>query len=565
MLLSRFKISQKIYLMGAAQLLCVFLLGGIAYFQMEKIGREITDISQDDIPLTKSLTLLVEHQLQQAILFERMLLNRVLVEQDYPDAKEEFKKNKDKLLKLAKKVEKEIVDTERFIENSIAHLHSVEAIQEYEKLLGLLKKVEKEYEHLLSKLAEVVSLLEQGDINKGLAVAIEVEALEGKLDHEVIDILAEIENFTLEATLQAERDEKQGVRYILIMLAISVIISSLLPFVIGKSITKPINQLNRRLREVADGDGDLRQRLKTDNRDETSQVAASFNHFMERLSTSIVNIKCSTDELSGFSEEAVQVMGETLDNVQRQKEETEAVAKVINNMNDATQGVAQSTLDAAKIAEGAREYVSKGKEAAVDTQNIIKQLSDEVSGASSVIESLAMETDNIGHVLEAIRGIADQTNLLALNAAIEAARAGDTGRGFAVVADEVRSLAQRTQSSTGDIQELVERLQKEAKNAVDSMKKGSNSTEVCLSKSIETAEALEAADRAVNDITDLNSQIASITDEQSSAVEQINDNVVVISRISGEAAEGAIKTSTANQNIAECLISLHSNINQFKT
>ncbi len=565
MLLSRLKISQKIYFMGFIQLLCVFILGGIAYIQMEKIGREITDIAHDDIPLTKSLTLLAEHQLQQVVLFERMLLNGVLAEQNHPGAEEEFVKNKNKLIELSKKVEKEIIEVENFIEDAISHLHSQEAVQEYKKLLSEMKHVEEGYKILLGELYGIITLLEQGDLKQALINAPEVEQLEDNLDHEILSILSEIEEFTLKATLQAEHDEKQGVRYIVIVLLVSLAVSSVLPFIIGNSITKPIHQLDYRLKEVADGDGDLRQRLKADGHDETSQVAASFNQFMEKLSLSMINIKHSTDELSGFSEEAVKVMGETLDNVQNQREETEAVAHVVSSMNDATQDVAQSTLDAAKIAEGARQYVSRGKEAAVDTQNIIKQLSGEVNSASAVIESLATETDNIGHVLEAIRGIADQTNLLALNAAIEAARAGDTGRGFAVVADEVRSLAQRTQSSTGDIQALVERLQGEAKNAVDSMKKGSDSTELCLSKSIETAEALEAADKAVNDIADLNSQVASITDGQSSAVEQINQNVIVISKISNQATEGAAKTSIANQNIAKSLISLHSNINQFKT
>lgn len=565
MVLSQLKISQKIYLMGAIQLFCILLVGGIGYTQMEKIGTEIQDIARDDIPLTKALTLLAEHQLQQAIYFERTLLYGVLTQQEIPKAEEKFLKSKDKLLALAKKVKQKIIDTEHFIEDAITHLHSKEAVQEYKGLLVDLKEIEGRYDVLLHELNKIISFLEQGNIKDALAEAVVIEALEDELDHKIIEVLAEIENFTLEATLQAERDEKQGVKYIMTMLVISLVVSTLLPLLIGRSITSPIHELDNRLKQVANGDGDLSQRLDDSHKDETSLVAVSFNHFMEKLSMNVIDIKKSSVELSTFSKEAISVMDETLDNVKSQREETEAVAKVISSINDATQDVVQSTLDATKIAKDARNYVSKGKDAAVDTQNIIKQLSSEVSGASSVIESLATETDNIGNVLEAIRGIADQTNLLALNAAIEAARAGDTGRGFAVVADEVRSLAQRTQSSTGDIQELVERLQSEAKNAVNSMKKGSDSTEVCLSKSIETAEALEAADKAVNDITNLNKHIASITDEQSSAVKQINDNVIVISKISNQTSDAAAKTSIANQNIAKSLGSLRSIVDQFKT
>ena len=142
--------------------------------------------------------------------------------------------------------------------------------------------------------------------------------------------------------------------------------------------------------------------------------------------------------------------------------------------------------------------------------------------------------------------------------------AGDTGRGFAVVADEVRSLAQRTQSSTADIQQLVETLQSEAKNAVDSMEKGVQSTEKCLEKSDETAAAFEDANQAVNSISDLNMKIAATAGEQTSSAEQISNNVINISIVAEETSPGASETASANQNIAKNLVNLHSSLNQFQ-
>jgi len=319
-----------------------------------------------------------------------------------------------------------------------------------------------------------------------------------------------------------------------------------------------------RLKEISEGDGDLTQRLNSDAKDEAGNVARSFNRFLERLTGSIKGIYNSAENLEKSSEVAIHMMESTLINVQQQQDETEMVASAMNEMGRATLHVAKNTAEAAKVAENAKKRVNDGRISAVETQGIIEKLTEEMSNASSVIESLAAETDNIGIVLDAISGIAEQTNLLALNAAIEAARAGDTGRGFAVVADEVRTLAQRTQSSTEDIQKLVETLQREAKNAVDSMEKGASRTATCLEKGAETAGALEDASKAVNEISDLNTRIALTAEEQSAAAEKINNNINNISSIAEETAKGTKKTEDANNKIAKSIINLHSNLSQFK-
>ncbi|MFT5839965.1 MAG: methyl-accepting chemotaxis protein [Flavobacteriales bacterium] len=222
------------------------------------------------------------------------------------------------------------------------------------------------------------------------------------------------------------------------------------------------------------------------------------------------------------------------------------VATALNEMSGSTQEVSRCATHAAQVTQEVKEKVAEGRKE-----------------ASEVIKSLVEETNNIGHVLESIQGIAAQTNLLALNAAIEAARAGETGRGFALVADEVRTLAQRTQTSTVDIQDLLLRLKTEANNAVTSMNKGTDSATICLEKSAKTSQAFEDASHSVSLISDLNVQIATSAEEQSSVAEEINKDLVKISDLAKITSQGAHSTSEANSIIAKRSIDLHTNLNVF--
>jgi methyl-accepting chemotaxis protein len=563
-MLAFLKISHKVYLMGAIQLALIFIVGWISVSQMNKIGNEIEDITEKDIPLTNSLTLLAEHQLQQAILFERAILKGVLVGQNYPGAKEKFDSIALEATTLSNKVMSELSEIELFVEDNISKLHSAKAAEEYRHILKKVGVISKASVILRQDIQSALDAIRKGNLDGGLKKALAVEALEDTLNAKLVTLLNDVQAFTLKAAMHAEADEHAAIKLISGALIIALIIGLIMPFVIGKAITAPIKILSGRLDEVANGDGDLRLRLDDSAKDEMADLARAFNVFMEKLSQTIKNVSISADELGQSSETAIRIMEKTLSNVETQRDETSLVSDAMAGMRAATEQVAATTSEAAKVAESAKQRVSDGKDSAKETQVIIKQLASEVSTASSVIESLAAETNNIGNVLEAIRGIAEQTNLLALNAAIEAARAGDTGRGFAVVADEVRSLAQRTQSSTADIQQLVETLRSEAKNAVDSMEKGVQSTEKCLGKSDETAAALEDANQAVNSISDLNMKIAATAGEQTASAEQISNNVINISIVAEETSRGASETASANQNIAKNLVNLHSSLNQFQ-
>lgn len=563
MLLSNAKISHKIYLAGIIQFVLVAMVGFIGVNQMSKIGHEIVDIAEYDIPLSNSITELTESKLLQNILFEKIIFTSLLVERGRSGAKRELQKNRRDLNTLSTHIGNEIIDIRNFVKQSQSKLHSEQAIKKYEGIVNTLNTIEKHHKELAIQVTQLLDSMTEGFSDNIASRLLTLESKNEKAREELFQLLESIQSFTAASAIQAEHDEKSGLIQIISTLVIALMIGLILPTLVLHSMRVPILNLNNRLLEIAEGDGDLSVSLSHSANDELGQLTTSFNKLIQNLRRVILGVNSAADILGTSSESAINVMESTLVNVHNQLSETEKVADAVEKISETIKNVAKSTSEASSLAENVKERVAEGTQSAIDSQTIIESLATEVDNTSRVIKSLASETDNIGSVLDTIRGIAEQTNLLALNAAIEAARAGESGRGFAVVADEVRSLAQRTQESTGDIQALVERLQREAQNAVDSMHKGSESTKLCLSKSLETAQALQDSSSAVNEITDLNLSISLAAEQQSTVADQINARLVNIKKVAQTTADGSVSVSEANQSIAKQLVGLHANLNQF--
>lgn len=564
-MLSNLKISQKVLLQGAIQLVLLVIMASVATSQMAKLGTEIFEIAEEDIPLMRMLTRATEHQLEQAIYLERMFFKAALVQQKYTAAQLEMEKNIAKVSEYQANVQIEINDAKDFAQAAMTKLHTPAAKQEYRNIVMGLDSVLSDLMQLEAKTIGVIEAARDGDMSVLINQAKTLEQLEDKVDADLIAILDVIQNFTQNSALRAEAHEEFAIKLIIGQFVIALAVAIATPIIIGNSIVSPINKLKNRLNEVAAGDGNLTLRLKDDGRDEVAEVAQSFNRFLVVLNKVIKNVSGQADELGSSAETGLRVMEITLKNVVKQQSETEQVATAVEEMSSNTAEIAKTTNDASQVAEVVRNKVREGQDIALSTQKIIEHLAVEVEQAADVIEGLMAETNNIGQVTDTIQSIAEQTNLLALNAAIEAARAGESGRGFAVVADEVRSLAQRTRESTVDIQDLVQRLQEQATKAVDSMARGKSSTMQCLEKGVETAIAFDAASEAVNEISDLNTQIASSSQQQATVSQQVNESLVNITQLAEETSEGARDTSAANENIAKRLIDLHANINIFQT
>jgi methyl-accepting chemotaxis protein len=247
-----------------------------------------------------------------------------------------------------------------------------------------------------------------------------------------------------------------------------------------------------------------------------------------------------------------------------QQSQTEQVATAINQFTATVHEVAQSAASAADASEQADVAAANGQKVVMDSVILIENLSKEMQESVESMHQLAKHSEEIGSVVDVIQGISEQTNLLALNAAIEAARAGEQGRGFAVVADEVRTLASRTQESTEEIKQTIQRLQQGSHDSTQRLEVGANNALTTVDKAREAGDALAQIKASVDQITAMNAQIATAAEEQSLVTEEINANISSISEISSQNAVGTEQSSAATQELAKLAEVLRNEIEHYR-
>ncbi len=351
---------------------------------------------------------------------------------------------------------------------------------------------------------------------------------------------------------------------ILLIGVVALLVGLVIAGLIGRSISQPIRSTADAMDDIAEGEGDLTRRLSEEGKDELSHLSAAFNRFARKVHDMVSRVAGSTTQLASSAERMTDITRITTEGVHQQQSETEQVATAMNEMTATVQEVARHAADAAHSARSANDETANGQQVVNRVVNSINTLASEIDSASNVIKQLEDESENIGSVLDVIRGIAEQTNLLALNAAIEAARAGEQGRGFAVVADEVRTLASRTQKSTEEIQQMIERLQAGSRDAVSAMHSSTEKAQQSVSHADEAGKSLQSISQAVNSITDMNIQIASAAEEQGAVAEEINRNITNINEVVHQTAEGAEQISLASDELAQLSAELQKLVSQFK-
>ncbi|GLX80511.1 hypothetical protein tinsulaeT_38510 [Thalassotalea insulae] len=340
-----------------------------------------------------------------------------------------------------------------------------------------------------------------------------------------------------------------------IIILVLVATVGLLFFMFRKLISNRLRDVHGALVDIADGDGDLSQRLNDQPNDEIGVIATAFNQFMMQLSKTLGRINQQVDQLAENTKAMESISVQTQQDVAQQYQATEIMSDSVTQMNHSTEEMSGIAKLTAESSQETQQNASKGRSTVEQNLNSVKEFSTLMQDAAKVVNQLELDSQNIGGVLDVIRGIAEQTNLLALNAAIEAARAGEQGRGFAVVADEVRTLASRTQESTEEINSMIEQLQQGAKNAVHTIELGNKNIELSHQTAVETTEMIDIVTNAISGIQQQNTQLAQAAQTQTDVTQDMSNNIDDIRDVSQQ-------TNTRTEELLALASEINNSVNK---
>ncbi|AVE05045.1 methyl-accepting chemotaxis protein [Pseudomonas palleroniana] len=427
---------------------------------------------------------------------------------------------------------------------------------------GMLKQLEDNVNTYLALVAQIVALVDKDQQQDAIDLLNSRLAPQGLILGKSLEDMITFNQNGVEAAVNASAQTYFSAQWIVGLIILCALIATLLlAWLLTRSITAPLAQALTVAHSIAGGN--LSQPISVSGKDEPAQLLAALATMQAQLQGTIRGISESAQQLASAAEEMSSVMEQSTRGLQAQNDEIEQAATAVTEMSTAVDEVAGNAVSSAEASKASDEDSKHGHYQISETISSIQNLVDEVLGASTKAEGLAVQAQDISKVLEVIRGIAAQTNLLALNAAIEAARAGEAGRGFAVVADEVRSLAQRTQDSTEEIEQMINGIQQGTQNTVDALNSSAEHAGQTLQRANSAGSALEKITAAISQISQRNLVIASAAEQQALVARDVDRSLVNIRDLSTQTAAGATQTSAASHELSRLAVDLNGLVTRF--
>ncbi|WP_339467979.1 methyl-accepting chemotaxis protein [Pseudomonas sp. EL_65y_Pfl1_R83] len=426
----------------------------------------------------------------------------------------------------------------------------------------LLKQLEVNVHAYLSLVGQIVALVDKDLQQEAFDLLNSRLAPQGVVLNKNLEDMISFSQNGVEAAANAAAQTYSSAQWIVgLIIVFALIATLLLAWLLTRSITAPLGQALIVARTIAGGD--LSQPIADSGNDEPAQLLTALATMQLQLQGTIRGISESAQQLASAAEEMSSVMEQSTRGLQAQNDEIEQAATAVTEMSAAVDEVAGNAVSSAEASQASDEDSKHGHYQISETIRSIQNLVDEVLGASNKAEGLAVQAQDISKVLEVIRGIAAQTNLLALNAAIEAAGAGEAGRGFAVVADEVRSLAQRTQDSTEEIEQMITGIQQGTQDTVDALNSSAEHAGQTLQRANSAGSALEKITAAISQISQRNLVIASAAEQQALVARDVDRSLVNIRDLSTQTAAGATQTLAASQELSRLAVDLNGMVTRF--
>jgi methyl-accepting chemotaxis protein len=566
--MNNLKISTKIMGVVGILLLLMAICSGFGILKIGHVGDELTAIAEEDIPLTEAVTGIAVNQLEQAIHFSRSL--RMAEWMKHLKFHHPNDNKHGNYAEVVAMLEHEISEFDKYSQRTVEQIHHGEEITrhaisaetdeevraEFEQALAHLEAIEGQHARYDQHVHQVFALLRDSKTLEATEMAESIQAEEEALDHDLETFLKQIETFTMAAAAKAKSDEHAAFTGMVIFTAAALTIGLVMGIFVSRTITVPINTAVTRLKDIAEGEGDLTKRLEVNSHDELGEMAKWFNTFLQSLQAMIKDIAANSVTLSSASTELSTISQQMSAGAEETSGKSNTVAaaseEMSANVNSVAAAMEQAATNLNMVSSATEQMTSSVSEIAQNSEKARDITGTAVTRAretSKKVNDLGAATEAIGKVTEVITEISEQTNLLALNATIEAARAGEAGKGFAVVANEIKELAKQTAEATMEIKNQIGGVQGSTQETVEDI------TEI--SKVIGSVdEIVSTIAAAVEEQSAATADIASNISQASSGVQEVNTNVAQstevttsISRDIAEVSQAANEMTTSSSQV----------------